>query len=308
MFSSTNSRRPGVVSADSSARSYWPSTRWPMNPSRSPSWRVVTQRLASVIVALVTPLPGGQHLVQELALEAADQPGEGRRVGADPGRRGRRRRRGPRRPAASVPRCSRQGRHDARHRGGVVALRRPELVRGRASPGADRRRAIAMSSTRRQSTSPAARADRSIWRPATVTAAPSTEPTRNPTCHRRSSGIRAAPRRVRAPRRAAISRPPRARRTPRPGRTRRTSATRSTGTAPRRRSSAGRGPAARRSVSAGREWPAAPGSAAVPRVVPGASSPFTESSSASVAAVAVAESTIATRSPTARVRIGRSSG
>ena len=59
MFSSTNSRRPGVVSADSSARSYWPSTRWPMNPSRSPSWRVVTQRLASVMDALVTPLPSG---------------------------------------------------------------------------------------------------------------------------------------------------------------------------------------------------------------------------------------------------------
>ena len=38
---------PGVVSADSSARSYWPSTRWPMKPSRRPSWRVVTQRLAS---------------------------------------------------------------------------------------------------------------------------------------------------------------------------------------------------------------------------------------------------------------------
>ena len=54
--------------------------------------------------------------------------------------------------------------------------------------------------------------------------------------------------------------------------------------------------------------PALPGSAAVPRVVPGASSPLTDSSSASVAAVAVAESTIATRSPTIAVRIPRSSG
>ena len=58
-FSSTNSSRPGAISADSMARSYWPSTRWPMNPSRMPSWRVVTQRLASAIVALASPPPGG---------------------------------------------------------------------------------------------------------------------------------------------------------------------------------------------------------------------------------------------------------
>ena len=60
--------------------------------------------------------------------------------------------------------------------------------------------------------------------------------------------------------------------------------------------------------SSGREWPAAPGSAAVPRVVPGASSPLTDSSSASEDAVAVALSTIATRSPTAAAITGRSSG
>ena len=34
MFSSTNSSRPGVLSAVSRARSYWPRTRAPMNPSR----------------------------------------------------------------------------------------------------------------------------------------------------------------------------------------------------------------------------------------------------------------------------------
>ena len=84
MFSSTNSRRPGVVSADSRARSYWPSTRWPMNPSSRPSWRVVTQRLASVIDALREPAARRQHLVEELALEPADEPGERRRVGPDP--------------------------------------------------------------------------------------------------------------------------------------------------------------------------------------------------------------------------------
>ena len=30
-----------------------------MNPSRNPSWRVVTQRLARAIVALASPPPGG---------------------------------------------------------------------------------------------------------------------------------------------------------------------------------------------------------------------------------------------------------
>ena len=48
-----------MVSADSSARSYWPRTREPMNPSRNPSWRVVTQRFASVTVALANPAPSG---------------------------------------------------------------------------------------------------------------------------------------------------------------------------------------------------------------------------------------------------------
>ena len=46
-----------------------------------------------------------------------------------------------------------------------------------------------------------------------------------------------------------------------------------------------------------RSWPAAPASAAVPRVVPGASRPLIASSSTSADAVAVAESTIATRVP-----------
>ena len=45
--------------SDSRARSYWPRTRVPMKPSRNPSWRVVTQRLASAIVALARPPPGG---------------------------------------------------------------------------------------------------------------------------------------------------------------------------------------------------------------------------------------------------------
>ena len=50
------------------------------------------------------------------------------------------------------------------------------------------------------------------------------------------------------------------------------------------------------------------GSAAVPRDEPGASRPLTLSSSASADAVAVAESTIATRSPTWAAITDRSSG
>ena len=42
-----------------------------MNPSRSPSWRVVTQRLASAIVALARPPPGGIDLVEQVGLELA---------------------------------------------------------------------------------------------------------------------------------------------------------------------------------------------------------------------------------------------
>ena len=85
MFSSTNSRRPGVASAVSSARSYWPRTRWPMNPSSSASWRVVTQRLAIVIAAFVAPLPGGSIWSSRSPSSRPMSAGEGRRVGPDPG-------------------------------------------------------------------------------------------------------------------------------------------------------------------------------------------------------------------------------
>ena len=37
-----------------------------MNPSRKPSWRVVTQRLASAIDALARPPPGGHDLVEQV--------------------------------------------------------------------------------------------------------------------------------------------------------------------------------------------------------------------------------------------------
>ena len=129
MFSSTNSSRPGVVSADSSARSYWPRTRWPMNPSSSPSWRVVTQRLASVMVALREARSLGKHLLEQAALELADERANAAVFA--------------RTQAAAVDdldavddpgqlRAEMRGerRHDPGHRGGVVALHGAQLGRG----------------------------------------------------------------------------------------------------------------------------------------------------------------------------------
>ena len=75
-----------------------------MNPSRNPSWRVDTQRFASVTVAFANPPPCGSTWSDELALERADQRREG---GRSPGPR----RRGPTTstrsttPGSSVPRC-----------------------------------------------------------------------------------------------------------------------------------------------------------------------------------------------------------
>ena len=49
-----------------------------MNPSRNPSWRVVTQRLASAIVALARPPPGGMtwssRSVSSLPISEANEP------------------------------------------------------------------------------------------------------------------------------------------------------------------------------------------------------------------------------------------
>ncbi len=71
----------------------------------------------------------GQHLVQELALEPPDEPGERRCVRPDPGR--------PVHDRDSVdnprqvrPEMLGQRRHDLGHRGRIVALGRPELVSG----------------------------------------------------------------------------------------------------------------------------------------------------------------------------------
>ena len=163
MFSSTNSSRPGAASADSRARSYWPSTRVPMNPSRKPSWRVVTQRLARAMVALARPPPGGMTWSSRSASSLPISEREGAGVGADPARpvddagalddarqrAAERRRQGRARSGPSPPR------RRARRRAA-----RPD----RACPGADRSRSIAMRSTAGQSTSP--RAGRALGAPA----------------------------------------------------------------------------------------------------------------------------------------------
>ncbi len=146
------------------------------------------------------------------------------------------------------------------------------------------------------------------WRPR-----PRAAPTRNPAC--RNASRRQLDRRViagsadrrRAPRSSGRRRSGRpltitpGLRVPRPcrppGTRRRTSARPRPGTRPRRRWSAA-GESGCVAASPGGSWPAIPASAAVPRVVPGASRPLTDSSSARDDAVAVAESTMATRSPT----------
>ena len=99
-----------------------------MNPSRKPSWRVVTQRLARAIVALARPPPGGHDLVEEVGLElpmseakapvlARTQPARSTTPerSTTPGQLG--------------PERRRQGRHDAVHRRGVRRLGGPQLGR-----------------------------------------------------------------------------------------------------------------------------------------------------------------------------------
>ena len=156
-----------------------------MNPSRKPSWRVVTQRLARAIVALAEAAAGGHDLVEQLRLELADQLGERRDVGVDPA--------GPVDDGRSLddarqlgPERLGEAGHDPRHRRRVRRLGGPQLGRRSGCPGVARSRSIATRSAAGQSTSPC-RAARSARRPRTVAAAPSAEPTRNPACQTRSS-------------------------------------------------------------------------------------------------------------------------
>ena len=171
MFSSTKSSRPGVASADSSARSYWPSTRWPMNPSRKPSWRVVTQRLARAIDALASPPPGGttwsSRSPSSVPMSARRSPTlartqPARSTTAEPLHDPRQLR--PERLATARARSGPSPRRTTRS---VAA----QLGGGQRRPGASRSRPIAIRSAAGQSTRPR-RADRSARRPSTVAAAP----------------------------------------------------------------------------------------------------------------------------------------
>ena len=83
MFSSTKSSRPGVGLGRQQREVVLAEHALPRNPSRNPSWRVVSQRLASAIAALVSP-PAGGTTWSRVVLELADQGRERRRVGADP--------------------------------------------------------------------------------------------------------------------------------------------------------------------------------------------------------------------------------
>ncbi len=146
---------------------------------------------------------------------------------------------------------------------------------------------MAIRSTSGQSTSPR-RAERSARRPTTVAAAPSAEPTRKPTCQMRSSrhdGGRGRTSLSLAHRTATLAAGPAA--APDPARS--TCWTSRNAEPNRRLASAWNASAspvvswrwtASRGCSSGRAWPPSPGSAAVPRVVPGASRPLTLSNSA----------------------------
>ena len=246
----------------------------------------------------------GHDLVEQVRLELADERRERRRVGPDPAR--------PiddagalddaRQLGARAP-STRTG-HDARHRLGVGRLGRPAARPGSGRPGALASRADGDPLDRRPVDESLAGL-RSIRRPTTVAAAPSADPMRMPACQARSSRHDTAwPRRsARASRHAAREPPSSTVSTAgKSGPNRRTARSRKRSGSPVvaswRTTGAG--------TSSGRSCPASPASAAVPRVVPGASRPLTTSSSASADAVAVAESTIAMRSPTAAAMTGRS--
>ena len=185
MFSSTNSRRPGAASADSSAMSYWPSTRWPMKPSSRPSWRVVIQRFASAMVALARPPPGGttwsSRSFSSLPMSDANDAVLARTQPA--------RSTTPERsttPGSSVPSGARQRRHDPRHRLGVGRLGGAELVgrqrprRPRQAPDREPLDGRPVDEALRARSAPSAGPRRSRPRP-------SAEPMRIPACHARSS-------------------------------------------------------------------------------------------------------------------------
>ena len=192
MFSSTNSRRPGVVSALRQREVVLAEHPLAHEPQQQTQLAGGDPAVGERHRGLADAAARRQHLVEEVPLEAADEAGEDLRVGTHPGgaiddghavhdarqlrARGGRRgpaRRGPSRwrsrprSNAALPRPGRRG------RAGVARSRCPR-------PGASRR-------------GPPPRAECSSRRPATVTAAPTTEPTTNPTCHRRSSGIRRPP-------------------------------------------------------------------------------------------------------------------
>ena len=307
MFSSTNSSRPGVglgreqreVVLAEHARAHEPEQEAEL-AGRDPAIGERHRRLGEAAA-------GRHDLVEQVRLELADERREGRRCWRGPSRPGRR-------PpdalddarAASVPSASRQ----APARSAAIAARVGRFG-GRAArprsacPGAAAQPADGDPLDRRPVDEARARADRSACRPATVAAAPERRPDQEPGLP--DAGRRATAAAVRRPsgssRRHRRGRPAR-----RPGRPPRTGA---------RRRARKRLDVAGRQLEVGRPRPASrpgargrrgPASAAVPRVVPGASRPLTDSSSASADAVAVAESTIATRSPTTAAISGRSSG
>ena len=130
---------PGAASVDSSARSYWPRTRVPMNPSRKPELAGRDPAIGERHRRLGEPAAGRDDLVEQVRLELAHERPERPGVGADPA--------GPIDDARSLDDArqraaerGRQGRDDPRHRLGVGGfggreLRGVERPAGGAQPG-----------------------------------------------------------------------------------------------------------------------------------------------------------------------------
>ena len=245
-----------------------------MNPSRKPSWRVVTQRLARAIAALPSPPPDGTTWSRSSSSRRADQRGERRDVGVDPA--------GPiddRRALDDPRQLGPQGLRQARARSGPSPRRSRPPLRGSSAGGEGARRR----------TQPFGR---DPLRPGPVDEAAPRDALSAPAEDRRGRAERGPdeeprlPEPVVAPDRPAATPTPPSRARPPVSSTRLHVDERVAEEPAGDRAGSRRRP--RRELDVARRAPVA-------RV--GASSPLISSSSASADAVAVAESTIATPSP-----------
>ena len=178
MFSSTNSSRPGVRLGGQQGQVVLAEDPGAHEAEHEADLAGRDPAVGDRHGGLAEAAAGRHDLVEELALEPADQAAEAGRVGPDPA--------GPvddpdpvDDPGQLGPERLAQARHDPGHRRGVGRLGRRAA---RPRTGCRAPCAVGRSPPARpagQSTSPR-RAERSVRRPRTVAATPSAEPTRKP--------------------------------------------------------------------------------------------------------------------------------